>query len=55
MQTCVALTNAYLYQDDFNEWYYDEFIDVADLPEYDANAFFYENEGSNFTTWFYEI
>ena len=55
MKTCVALTNTYLYQDDFNEWYYDEFIDVIGLPESDANSFFYDDDGSTFTTWFDDI
>ena len=33
MQTCVALTNTYLYNSDFNDWYYDEFMKVSELPD----------------------
>ena len=33
MQTCVALTNTYLYNSDFNDWYYEEFMKVSELPD----------------------
>ena len=31
MLTSVALTNTFLYQSAFNDWYYNEFMDVTDL------------------------
>ena len=33
MQTCVALTNTYLYNSDYNDWYYDEFMKVSELSD----------------------
>ena len=33
MQTCVALTNTYLYRSGFNNWYYDEFMKVSELSD----------------------
>jgi len=39
----VALTNTYLYMNGYNSYYYNEFIDVTNLPTFSALAFFYED------------
>ena len=33
-QTCIALTNTYLYLGEYNKWYYEEFVDVSGLATY---------------------
>ena len=50
-QTCVALTNTYLYLREYNEWYYDEFVKVSGVPTYLVTKYFYGEDGdvSNFT------
>ena len=55
MQTCVALTNTYLYNSDFNDWYYDEFMKVSELPDAEMMKFFYENYNSKFQQYYDEL
>ena len=41
MQTCVALTNTYLYLGEFNSQYYTEFMSVSEITPMEEISFFY--------------
>ena len=52
--TSVALTNAYLYQNTFNSYYYTEFLSVSGVSPVAINDTFYGSD-SAFTTYFNSI
>lgn len=47
LQTAVALTTTYLYENTFNDFYYNEFISVSQYPAEQLNTLFYGDD----STW----
>ena len=52
--TSVALTNAYLYKDTFNSFYFEELLSVSDINETAINQTFYGSD-SAWTSYFNSI
>ena len=55
MQTCVALTNTYLFLGWLNPEYYNEFMQVSGVEYTKVLSFFYKDQESKFTGYFDEL